>query len=107
MNNSRELWFKDGIKWKNDDNLIEYNQIKSFKFLPSESNGKLRDQVTVPNIPMIVSCTFLFFNSRTVSNSANAPAEFEIDTSRLIEICEKTKDWRDSYVFNKKSSLAS
>ena len=56
MNNFRELWYKDGIKWKNDDNLIEYNQVKSFKFLPSESNGKLRDQVTVPNIPMIVSC---------------------------------------------------
>ena len=56
MNNFRELWFKDNIKWKNDDNLIEYNQIKSFKFLPLESNGKLRDQVTVPNIPMIVSC---------------------------------------------------
>lgn len=49
----QEDWYKDNIKWKNGDSSIEYNQLRQFKFIPDESNGKLRDKVTIPNIPMI------------------------------------------------------
>lgn len=71
----QELWFKDNIKWKNDDNLIEYNQVKSFKFLPSESNGKLRDQVTVPNIPMIAALNAMKDGSPILRRSIGAILE--------------------------------
>lgn len=49
----QEDWVKDNIKWKNDDKSIEYNQLRTYKFLPKESTGRLRDTVTVPNIPMM------------------------------------------------------
>lgn len=48
-------WYKEKIRWKNGDKSIEYNQLRSFKFVPSESKGRLRDMVTVPNIPMIAA----------------------------------------------------
>ena len=51
----RDDWQKSNIEWKNGDNSIEYNQLRYFKFLPKESKGQLRDQVVIPNIPMIVS----------------------------------------------------
>jgi len=51
----KETWVKDDIEWKNDDNIIEYDQLRYFKFLPKSSNGKLKDTVTVPNIPMITA----------------------------------------------------
>jgi len=51
----KETWVKDDIEWKNDDNIIEYDQLRYFKFLPKFSNGKLKDEVTVPNIPMIAA----------------------------------------------------
>jgi hypothetical protein len=48
-----EDWEKANIKWKNGDDQIEYNQLRYFKFLPHESNGRLKDKVTIPNIPLI------------------------------------------------------
>merc|ERR1711935_54489 len=51
----KETWAKEDIEWKNDDNIIEYDQLRYFKFLPNLSEGKLRDEVTVPNIPMIAA----------------------------------------------------
>ena len=55
--NDRDEWEKTDIEWKDNDESIEYNQLRYFKFLPNESVGRLRDQVTIPNIPMIVSTT--------------------------------------------------
>ena len=54
---SRDYWKKSNIEWKDGDNSIEYNQLRNLKFLPKESKGQLRDQVIIPNIPMIVSYT--------------------------------------------------
>jgi len=48
-------WEKSDIEWTDNDESIEYNQFRYFKFLPRESNGQLRDNVIIPNIPMIVS----------------------------------------------------
>ena len=55
---SREDWVKDNVEWRDGDSKIKYNQLRYFKFLPKESKGRLRDVVTVPNIPMIVSVQF-------------------------------------------------
>ena len=53
--NARNNWEKSDIEWTDNDESIEYNQFRYFKFLPRESNGQLRDNVIIPNIPMIVS----------------------------------------------------
>ena len=79
--NFRETWVKDDIEWKNDDNIIEYDQLRYFKFLPKSSNGKLKDTVTVPNIPMIVSDCFLSFycERRQRSNIYTQKKDYWID----------------------------
>jgi len=51
----QEDWVKDNVEWRDGDSKIKYNQLRYFKFLPKESKGKLRDVVTIPNIPMIAA----------------------------------------------------
>merc|ERR1712045_1015555 len=59
-------WEKTDIEWKDNDESIEYNQLRYFKFLPNESVGRLRDQVTIPNIPMISALNAMKFGSPLV-----------------------------------------
>lgn len=59
-------WQKSNIEWKNGDNSIEYNQLRYFKFLPKESKGQLRDQVVIPNIPMISALNAMKFGTPLV-----------------------------------------
>jgi len=68
----QEVWIKEDIKWKDDGSSIEYHQTKSYKFLPAESNGKLRDQVTVPNIPMIAALNAMKDGSPLIRRSIGA-----------------------------------
>jgi hypothetical protein len=88
-----EDWEKANIKWKNGDDQIEYNQLRYFKFLPHESNGRLKDKVTIPNIPLIVIIAFNYklkvFNSvvlddprKTVYKKVNRGSQ-ETDPSQV------------------------
>ena len=49
-----DTWEKDNVQWKNGDASIEYSQLRYFKFKPGPSKGQLRDEIIIPNIPMIV-----------------------------------------------------
>merc|ERR1712012_170467 len=50
-----DKWEKDNVQWKNGDDSIEYSQLRYFKFKPGPSKGQLRDEIIIPNIPMITA----------------------------------------------------
>lgn len=50
-----EHWEKSNVRWKDGDTKVEYGQKRFYKFKPQLSNGRLRDVVTLPNIPLITA----------------------------------------------------
>ena len=56
-----DTWEKDNVQWKNGDDSIEYSQLRYFKFKPGPSKGQLRDEIIIPNIPMIVRSNIPLF----------------------------------------------
>lgn len=50
-----DQWVKENVDYKNGDENMEYSQLRYFKFKPKESKGQLRDEVIIPNIPMITA----------------------------------------------------
>ena len=56
-----DTWEKDNVQWKNGDDSIEYSQLRYFKFKPGPSKGQLRDEIIIPNIPMIVRSDLLTY----------------------------------------------
>lgn len=53
-----ESWEKVNLKF-NDNGTVTFQQQKIFKFDPDQSVGDESDMVVVPNIPMLVSSTYL------------------------------------------------
>ena len=63
---SRQTWSKVNVSWMSNGDRINYQQKKVFHFRRDLSAGGEDMLLTLPNVPMIVSCNCNFYNPRPI-----------------------------------------